>query len=60
MPIENIMNQCQVDAEVDMARLVKDAFTIANQIAKQAHNIRMDEQRVVGQEPEPMVPIGRE
>jgi hypothetical protein len=50
MPIENIMNQCQVDAKVDMARLVRDVFAIADQIVEQAHNTRMDEPRVVGQE----------
>jgi hypothetical protein len=38
MPIENITNQCQVDAEVDMAGLVKDVFAITDQIAEQAHN----------------------
>jgi hypothetical protein len=38
MPIENITNQCQVDVEVDMVGLVKDAFAIANQVVEQAHN----------------------
>jgi hypothetical protein len=60
MPIENITNQCQVDIKVDMARLVRDAFIVADQICKQAHNIGMDELRVVSQEPEPMVLIGHE
>jgi len=60
MPIENITNQCQVDAKVDMARLVRDVFAIVDQIVEQAHNIRMDEPKVVGQEPEPMVPLGHE
>jgi hypothetical protein len=60
MFIENITNQCQVDAKVDMARLVRDVFAIANQIAEQTHNTRMDESKVVGQEPEAMVPIGHE
>ncbi len=38
MPIENITNQCQVDAEVDMARLVQHAFDIADQIVGRTHN----------------------
>jgi hypothetical protein len=38
MPIENISNQHQVNAKVDMVRLVKDVFSIADQIAEQAHN----------------------
>jgi hypothetical protein len=56
--VENITNQ--VDAEVDMVGLVKDVFSIANQVAEQAHNTQMDELRVVGQEPEPMVLVGHE
>jgi hypothetical protein len=38
MPIENISNQHQVNAKVDMARLVRDVFFIVDQIAEQAHN----------------------
>ncbi len=49
-----------MDAKVDMARLVRNVFAIANQIVEQTHNTRMDEPKVVGQEPEPMVPIGHE
>lgn len=60
MPIENIVNQCQVDVDVDMARLVRDAFVIANQIAEQTHNTQMDESKVVGQEPKLVVPVGCE
>jgi len=60
MPIENIMNQCQVVAKVDMAGLVRDVFAIADQVAKQAHNTQMDEPKVVGQELEPMVLVGHE
>ncbi len=41
-----------------MARLVKDVFAIVDQVVEQAHNIQMDELRVVGQELEPMVPVG--
>jgi hypothetical protein len=59
MPIENITNQCQMDAKVDMA-LVRDVFVIVDQVAKQAHNTQMDELRVVGQKPEPMVLVGHE
>jgi hypothetical protein len=47
MPIENITNQCQVDAEVDMAGLVKDVFAIVDQVVEQAHNTQMDEPKVV-------------
>jgi len=39
-----------------MVGSVRDVFAIVDQ----AHNTRMDEPRVVGQEPEPMVPIGHE
>lgn len=35
-------------------------FVIANQICEQTHNIGMDEPRVLGQEPEPVVPVGHE
>jgi len=59
MPIENITNQCQMDAKVDMA-LVRDIFVIVDQVAKQAHNTQMDELRGVGQKPEPMVLVGHE
>jgi hypothetical protein len=38
MPIENISNQRQVNTKVDMARLVRDVFSIADQIVEQAHN----------------------
>ncbi len=57
MPIENITNQCQVDAKVDMVGLVRDVFAIADQVVEQAHNTQMDEPRVVGEKPEPMVPV---
>jgi hypothetical protein len=60
MPIENIVNQCQVDVDMDMARLVKDAFVIANQIAEQTCNTRMDKSKVVGQEPKLVVLVGCE
>jgi hypothetical protein len=60
MPIENISNQHQVNAKVDMAGLVKDVFSIVHQIIKQAHNTWMDELKVVGQDLEPMVLIGHE
>ncbi len=37
-----------------------DVFAIVDQIVEQAHNTRMDEPWVVGQEPKPMVLIGHE
>jgi len=43
-----------------MVGLVKDVFAIVDQIVEQAHNTRMDEPKVAGQEPEPMVPVGHE
>ncbi len=39
MPLENVGGQTQMDVEVDMVGLVKDAFVIANQIARETHNI---------------------
>jgi len=49
-----------VDVKVDMVGLVRDVFVIVDQVVKQAHNTQMDELRLVGQELEPMVPVGHE
>ncbi len=40
MPLENVGGQIHMDVEVDMVGLVKDAFVIADQFARETHNIQ--------------------
>jgi hypothetical protein len=39
IPMENLGVQVHVDVDVDMVRLVNDAFVIVDDIAKEAYNI---------------------
>jgi hypothetical protein len=40
MPLENVGGQTHMDVEVDMARLINNAFVIDDQIVQEAHNIK--------------------
>jgi hypothetical protein len=52
MPIDNtIVSQPYIDLKVDMVGLVRDAFVVAKQIAKQvAHDNHTTQQQMVGVE----------